>query len=195
MSHLHAFRSLVKGSQGKHISDWLLDLTPRQEMVLRHVLAHNLGDKKSNIHGHQYKVPFGNDKDVRHFHAHLKKHGLAETAHKLAGAGWGSVVAKVAKKGVNMLWKGGKKVVQVLGKYGKKAFNAVKNVVVSNPNLLKNVLQGSGVVMQVAIPILAQAGVFDPTTSMVLGALGEGLGGSDDTEIGENERAGSFWAK
>ena len=107
MKHLQAFRSLVKDSQEKHISDWLLDLTNRQEMVLRHVLAHNLGDKKSNIHGHQYKVPFKNDKDVKHFHAHLKKHGLAETAHQLAGAGFGSIVAKVAKKGATVLWKGG----------------------------------------------------------------------------------------
>ena len=193
MSHLHDFRSLVKDSQGKHISDWLLDLTSRQEMMLRHVLAHNLGDKKSNIHGHQYKVPFGNDKDVRHFHAHLKKHGLAETAHQLAGGGWGSMVGKVVKKGATMLMKGGKKIVQTLGKYGKKAFNTVKNFVVNNKTLLKNVLQGTGVAMQVAIPILAQAGVFDPTTSAVMGALGEGLGGFEDDETGEEQQAGGFW--
>ena len=192
-NYLQAFRSLVKNSQGKHVSDWLLDLSPREEMVLHHVLAHNLGDKKSNIHGHQYKVPLGNDKDIRHFHNHLKKHGKAETAHQLAASGWVGALGKVAKTGSKMLMNGGKKVVKALGKYGKKAFSTVKNFVISNKTLLKNVAQGTGQAMQLAVPILAQAGVFDPTTSMVLGALGQGLGGSDDSENPETEKAGSFW--
>ena len=194
MKHLHAFRSLVKKSQEKHVSDWLLDLSPREEMVLRHVLSHNLGDKTSNIHGHQYKIPLGNDKDIRHFHNHLKKHGRAETAHRLAASGWASAIGKVARTGGKMLMKGGKKVVQVLGKYGKKAFTTVKDFVISNKTLLKNVAQGTGQAMQLAVPLLAQAGLLDPTASMVLGALGEGLGGSDESEKSETKKAGSFWA-
>ena len=175
MSHINALKTLTQGFQKKHLADWILELNPHEELVLLHVLEHNLGNKKSNIHGHQIKIPMKKDKDLLAFHRHFKTHGKVKTAHQIHASGFGSAagkflgkaaskagkVVKVIGKGIA---KGAQKAGEYIAKYGKKAFELAKKHGVT-------FLKGAASITQVAVPILQATGVLDDDTAMILGAL------------------------
>ena len=190
MSHINALKTLTQGFQKKHLADWILELTPHEELVLLHILDHNLGNKQSNIHGHQIKIPMKKDKDIIAFHKHLKTHGKVRTAHQIHAAGFGSgfvkvlgkvgskagKIAKVVGKGI---MKGAKKAGEYIAKYGKKAFELAKQHGVK-------FIQGAAGIAQVAVPILQMTGVIDEDTAMIMGALSEVVNPeSDEEENGE----------
>ena len=178
MSHINAIKTLTQGYQKKHLADWILELNSHEELVLLHILEHNLGNKKSNIHGHQIKIPMKKDKDILAFHKHFKTHGKVKTAHAIHAAGLagvGRAIGKVVKGAGKMIAKGAQKAGQFIAKYGKKAFELAKKHGVK-------FLKGAASVAQIAVPILQMTGAIDEDSAMIMNTLSGVVNPESDEE-------------
>jgi len=180
MKHEKALKSLAHSSKTKNLVDWLVELSPHEEFVLRHVLVQ--GNKKSALFGDRLRHK--QDKDVKAFSDHLEKHGKHGTAHHILERGGGGFVGKalriggkIVKKAASVVVSGAKKVVNFLGKHG------------------TTILSGAGTAMQTVMPILAATGNLDPETAAILGVVGEGLSesfGKKEEKKPEEKKGGAM---
>ena len=176
MKHEKALKTLAHSSKMKPLVDWLVELSPHEEFVLRHMLLQ--GNKRSSLFGDRLRHK--QDKDVKAFSTHLAKHGKHATAHHIqerGGANLGAALktavrftGKVGKKVVSGVVSGAKKVAKFLGKHH------------------QAILSGAGTTMQTVMPILAATGNLDPETAAILGVVGEGLSESFGKEEKKEEK-------